>query len=216
MPYTLCLVMSNCMSRLRTVQLLAWRKKFRYLRVEPSAVIEFEEEEESMDEYFTAAAGAAHAGPGPEAAGGGGRGGGRVKVADLNLCVSGRRIGITAMRTAGGASAGEAEEEVLAQHGIIEEVLEYDAPVCTERGDEVAAATAAAAAAAPADEEATLSPTTSMREEVIASIFDALWPDVVQQLGPLLERLAAFPPESIKPSPVKAPSYQDEYGDSEW
>ena len=62
----------------------------------------------------------------------------------------------------------EAEEEIFAQNGVIEDIIAIDvAPVSAE-----------APANLPVTSNA-CSPTKSMREEVVANIFDAFWPEGV-------------------------------------
>lgn len=96
-------------------------------------------------------------------------------------------------------SVGEDSDEcVIALHGSIEEVIALDVTP-------------------PQDcdpSEGECSPRTSMRAEVVAGIFDALWPEVVEQLAPLVARVAALPPGDIQPKAVEE-SYGGCY-ESEW
>ena len=92
----------------------------------------------------------------------------------------------------------DGEECVLAQHGSLEEVIALDVTP-HDASDQ---------------HEGECSPRTSMHAEVVAGIFDALWPDVVEKLAPLVARVTALPAEDIQPRAA-----EESYGgcaDSEW
>lgn len=172
---------------------MAWRRRFPYLRVQPSAVIECEDDANESPSVAALPSAAAKAGFARTE-------GASRNSADANLIVLGRSLALVAAPV----SLPDAEEEVLALHGTIEEFIAVDAAAeareerrDTDRADSVC------------------SPLSSMRQEVISDIFDALWPDIVQALHPLIHRLARLPLNTIKPAADER-SDATEYGNSDW
>lgn len=164
----------------------------------PSAVFEFEDDDANIDQCGNPSD-ATCMSPCEAPLGSG-------DVDELNLlCVVGRR----AMMQLAPAitAAADSIEEVIAQDGNLEEMIEYDV-VIADQGNE------AASTAVDGNADRSVSPSVSMQEEVVSSILDALWPDVVIQLTPLIKRIANLPPEAIKPSPKVSAGYG--YEDSEW
>jgi hypothetical protein len=117
-----------------------------------------------------------------------------------NLAIVGKRMTIstgTIAMPSGYAHTGEGseEEEMIMSHGILEDVIEFSAG----HEDEAAAG----------EEGAAPSPETSVRTEVLASMVDTIWPDVVAAMKPLIHDVLVAAkenniPYSVDQAPAKA------------
>jgi hypothetical protein len=122
-----------------------------------------------------------------------------------NLTIVGKRITIGCHASANAntlpaacaykADVSEEEEEIFVSHGILEEVLEFSAG-----HDDVA----------DMDEDGAVpSPETSVRTEVLASMVDTIWPDVVAAMKPLIHDVLVAAndsniPYAVDQAPAKA------------
>jgi hypothetical protein len=75
------------------------------------------------------------------------------------------------------------EEPICLIDGVLEDYIELDRTT----GDATSEADGAASSC--------MEPEESMREEVISSLIDVIWPDMVEALTPLIERMVAMPVE---------------------
>lgn len=96
-------------------------------------------------------------------------------------------------------------EEYFAQHGILQEYIEY---IGDEHRQEKTGTT---------QDSHTLDPAGSQKEEVLASMMDAIWPDIVQALRPLvMDVLNAAKDNNIPYKVDQSPTpLVNEYGEEE-
>ena len=141
---------------------MAWRKRFPYIRVASGLVLKCSTPVGVIEECISP----------PESMDIGGREGASAHFYSdsVDLCVTGRSMPIHPPTV-----PVDECEEIIAQDGILEEVYEVDKQ-SGEAGEE-------------SNDNFAMSPSASMRQEVVSSIFSAIWPDVVRELTPLIERI---------------------------
>lgn len=81
------------------------------------------------------------------------------------------------------------EEEIIAQHGILQEYVDYSG-VCVAAADD------------GSSESDTLNPPESNREEIVSSMMDAVWPDVVKAMKPFIYKVLVTAKENNIPYEV--------------
>lgn len=160
-------------------ELKAWRNQYPYLRV-TGIGIQTGEDEEPLPiavppvDIPTSVTSLSAASAGSES---------ELMIVGLRLTISEGSVSLL----------GCADEEVFEEHGELVEYFAFD-----NREDIPSSSTAVHAAPLSAAAGRSCSPANSYRAEVINNLFDAVWPEVVESLDPLIRRVlrlaAAMPP----------------------
>jgi hypothetical protein len=155
-----------------------WQRAFTYLRVEGKCCLPKSNQE--SEELYGEGVQFVHAPLVAQAAA-------TVPMDDemsASLSVVGRHIEPTLAETR--TADQEEHEEVFASHGILEELLEVDYSPCEEAGTGVNA---------DGVEEIVcgdpISPRAARRSEVVSILADAVWPEIVESLRPLVRKIVS-------------------------
>ncbi len=105
------------------------------------------------------------------------------------------------------------DEEVFEKHGDLEEYFAFNAADDSPSSFAVVEGATSAVSAGRS-----CSPTNTYRTEVINNLFDAIWPDVVESLDPLIRRvirLAASMPAASTLKETHREIYEDRFDNSD-